>query len=211
MRRSEPPPERLSEGGQAAGRHLGRPRRLAVDGQVVDAVLRVLERDGYAGLRIEDVAAEAGVAKTTVYRRWPTKGALVAAAVSRLYLDRVQPVDYGDLRVDLVALLQETYEVLFRGPGRVLEDLVRESGRGPELADIVRATNEARRRAFHLAMSRAVARGELGADADHELMIDLLVGPLWTRLLVAGGVIVARDIETIVDAVLEGVLAEPAS
>jgi len=190
---------------------VGRPRREGVDAQVVDAVLRALSRDGYSSLRIDDVAAEAGVAKTTVYRRWPTKDALVAAAVSHLYLDRVQPVDNGDLRSDLLALLRETCEVLFRGSGRVLEDLVRESGHGRELAGIVRATNEARRRAFHLAMNRAVARGELGADADHELMIDLLVGPLWTRLLVTGGVIVEGDVEAIVDAVLRGVLLDSGS
>lgn len=192
---------------------MGRPRREGVDGAVVDVVLKALVRDGYAGLRIDDVAAEAGVAKTTVYRRWPTKEALVAEAVSRLYLDRVQPVDHGDLRADLVTLLRDTCEVLFRGSGRVLEDLVRESGRGRGrdhgLAAVVRATNEARRRAFHLAMNRAVARGELDVATDHELLVDLLVGPLWTRLLVTGSVVVEDDVEAIVDAVLDGVLAGP--
>jgi AcrR family transcriptional regulator len=181
-----------------------------VDGLVVDVVLRALARDGYAGLRIDDVAAEAGVAKTTVYRRWPTKEALVAAAVSQLYLDRVSAVDHGDLRSDLLVLLRGTCEVLFRGSGRVLEDLVRESGRSRELAEVVRATNEARRRAFHLAMNRAVARGALDASIDHELLVDLLVGPLWTRLLITGGLVVEGDLEAIVDAVLSGVLVRPA-
>ena len=192
-----------------AGRRLGRPRREDVHDRVVTAVLASLARDGYARLRIDDIAAQVGVAKTTVYRRWPSKDALVAEAVSRLYLDRVQPVDHGDLRSDLVALLRDTYELLFRGPGRVLEDLVRESGDHRELADVVRATNEARRRTFHQAMDRGVARGELDAAADHDLVVDMLVGPMWTRLLVTGGVMAAGDVEVVVDAVLDGLRPAP--
>lgn len=164
-----------------------------------------LQRDGYADLRIDEVAAEAGVAKTTVYRRWATKEALIAEAVNRLYLDQVASVDHGDLRTDLVSLLGDTRQVLFQGAGRVLEDLVRQSGVSRDLAQVVKATNDARRRAFHQALNRGVARGEIDASVDHDLMIDLLVGPLWTRLLITGGVVSPTDVETIVDSVLVGV------
>jgi hypothetical protein len=97
--------------------------------------------------------------------------------VRELYLDRVTAEDRGELRADLLALVSETYELLFEGPGRVIEDLVRGSAASRELADVVRSTTQARRRAFHQAMNRAVARGELDPAIDHDLVIDLLVGP----------------------------------
>lgn len=144
------------------------------------------------------------MAKTTLYRRWPSKDLLVAAAVRRLYLDQVQAVDHGELRADLVGLLAETRHLLFDGPGRLVEDLVRESGASGELADVVRSTTDARRRAFHLAMNRGVARGELDPDVDHDLLIDVLMGPLWTRLLVTGPTIRSDEVTAIVDFVLDG-------
>ena len=186
-------------------RRPGRPRDDSADDKILAAALARLERDGYEHLRVDDVAADAGVAKTTLYRRWESKEALVAEVMRRLYLDRVPAVDHGDLRADLVALVGETYRLLFEGPGQVVEDLVRSSGASRELADVVRATTQARRRAFHQAMNRAVARGELDPAADHDLVIDLLVGPLWTRLLVSDLTMSPDDVETIVDAVLDGV------
>lgn len=176
-----------------------------MDERILDAALSLLIRSGYEGLRVDDVATDAGVAKTTLYRRWASKEALVAEVVRRLYLDRVQAADHGHLRADLVALLSESFELLFEGPGRVIEDLVRESGASRELAQLVRSTTEARRRAFHQAMNRGVARGELDPAVDHELIIDLLVGPLWTRLLVTERPMTGDDVATIVDAVLSGV------
>jgi AcrR family transcriptional regulator len=183
----------------------GRPRAEGVDEKILEAALAGLVRSGYERLRVDDVAADAGVAKTTLYRRWRSKASLVADAVGRLYLDRVQPADHGTLRADLVALVRDTYELLFEGPGRVIEDLVRESGSNRELADAVRSTTDVRRRAFHQALDRAVARGELDPSIEHDLVIDLLVGPLWTRLLVSDSPMRREDIETIVDGVLTGV------
>lgn len=186
-------------------RRPGRPREQGVDEKILDVTLNRLMRVGYAQLRVDDIAADAGVAKTTLYRRWPSKDVLVAQVMRQLYLDRVQSDDHGSLRDDLLDLLRETYELLFEGPGRVIEELVRESGTSRELAEVVRSTTDARRRAFHQAMNRAVARGELDPSLDHELVIDLLVGPLWTRLLVSDAPMTETDVETIVDAVLDGV------
>jgi AcrR family transcriptional regulator len=186
-------------------RRVGRPREHGVDEKILNAALSRLVRWGYAQLRVDDVAADAGVAKTTLYRRWSSKEALVADVVRRLYLDRVRATDLGDLRADLVALVRESHELLFDGPGHVVEDLVRESGASRELAAAIRSTTDARRRAFRQVMNRGVARGELDPSIDHELVIDLLVGPLWTRLLVTDTPLAKDDVETIVDAVMDGV------
>jgi AcrR family transcriptional regulator len=186
-------------------RRAGRPREDGVDERILNAALSRLVRWGYGQLRVDDVAAEAGVAKTTLYRRWASKEALVADVMRRLYLDRVQATDQGNLRADLVALVRESYELLFDGPGHVVEDLVRESGASRELATVIRSTTDARRRAFRQVMNRGVARGELDPSIDHELVIDLLVGPLWTRLLVTDTPLTKDDVETIVDSVMDGV------
>jgi AcrR family transcriptional regulator len=186
-------------------RRAGRPREHGVDEKILNAALSRLVRWGYAQLRVDDVAADAGVAKTTLYRRWASKQALIADVMRRLYLDRVQVTDEGDLRADLVALVRETYELLFEGPGHVVEDLVRQSGESRELAAVIRSTTDARRRAFRQVMNRGVAQGELDPSFDHELVIDLLVGPLWTRLLVTDTPLTNDDVGMIVDAVMDGV------
>ena len=193
------PAPRLTPSRREQRRGRGRPRDESADDKLVAAALARLVRDGYERLRVDDVAADAGVAKTTLYRRWESKEALVADVMRQLYLDRVQAEDHEELRADLIALVRETYRLLFEGPGRVIEDLVRSSGASRELADVVRSTTQARRRAFHQAMNRAVARGELDPAADHDLVIDLLVGPLWTRLLVSDLTMSPDDVETIVD------------
>jgi AcrR family transcriptional regulator len=164
-----------------------------------------LGREGYGSLRVDDIAAEAGVAKTTLYRRWQSKDQLVADAVRSLFLEHIPRVDTGELRGDLLALVQETHNLLFEGPGRIIEDLVRESGTSRDLAGVVRATNDARRRVFHEALNRAVARGEVAPALQHELVIDILVGPLWTRRLVTGAPVTAEDIEAVVEVVLDGI------
>lgn len=180
---------------------------MELDGRILDATITRLHRGGYGQMRIDDVAADAGVAKTTLYRRWPSKDLLVADAVRRVYDDRVGAVDTGDLRTDLLTLVRESYDVLTAGAGRVIEDLVRQSGSSRELAAVVRATNDARRRALHAALNRGVARGEVDPSVQHELVIDLLVGPIWTRRLVTDGSLTEADLEAIVDITLRGVRA----
>lgn len=199
-RRASPP---SGSGGARGARGPGRPRSPVLDERIVDATISRLRRGGYACLRVDDVAADAGVAKTTLYRRWPSKEALVADAVRRLFAVEVRPVDTGALRSDLFELVKESYALL-DGPGRVLEDLVRESAASRELTDVVRATTDVRRRAYHEALNRAVARGDLPPTVPHDLLVDLLTGPLWTRRLVTGRPLTEADVERVVDLVLDG-------
>jgi len=69
---------------RTAGRRPGRPRREDVDAAILDATIDELEEHGYAAVNIEAVAARAGVAKRTVYRRWPSKDDLMFDAISKL-------------------------------------------------------------------------------------------------------------------------------
>src|SRR5215472_682720 len=82
------------------GGRRGRPRDNAVDSRVLDAAWDLLHARGFTALTVEEVAERAGVAKTTVYRRWPTKDHLAVALAARI-LGEVPIADTGDLRADL--------------------------------------------------------------------------------------------------------------
>ena len=192
-----------SRGGARPG--AGRPRRADADGAILGATAELVLGVGYGSLRVDDVAARAGVAKSTIYRRWPSKAALVAAAVEELYLGRVAVPDTGALRSDLEALLSNSYQLLTAGPGRLFEILIRESGQRPELTEVVATTMHARRRLYHQVFNRAIARGEIRPETDVALTIDLLLGPLWVRLLVTGDPIDRDAIGRTIDTVLHGV------
>jgi AcrR family transcriptional regulator len=184
----------------------GRPRQPGVEQAVFEAALDLLASRGYRQITMETLAERAGVSRTTIYRRWPTKAGVVAAAVSSLYLDQAEVPDTGSLAEDLVALLSETYRVMADGDGRVLEQLVRQSGQNPELVDVVRSIFYARRRVSATALNHAIARGELTPDIDQELLLDLLLGPLWFRLLVSGAPITPEEARSVVELVLDGAL-----
>ena len=188
----------------------GRPRRPGVEDAVFQAMLGLLTSRGYREISVETLAERAGVSRTTIYRRWPTKAAIVAAAVSSLYLDRVEVPNIGSLSEDLVALLSESYRLMADGDGRVLERLVRESGQNPELVDVVRSILYARRRLYATLLNRAIARGELPPEIDQELLLDLLLGPLWFRLLLSGVPITPEAARPVVQIVLEGALTQGA-
>jgi AcrR family transcriptional regulator len=178
-----------------------------VEAAVFKAALDLLASRDYRQITMETLAERAGVSRTTIYRRWPTKAGVVAAAVSSLYLDQAEVPDTGSLSEDLVALLSETYGVMADGDGRVLEQLVRQSGQNPELVDVVRSILYARRRVSATVLNHAIARGELTADIDQELLLDLLLGPLWFRLLVSGAPITTNEARSVVELVLDGALA----
>jgi AcrR family transcriptional regulator len=177
-----------------------------VEQAVFEATLRLLDTRDYGDISIETLAERAGVSRTTIYRRWPSKAAVVAAAVSSLYLDRVEVPDTGSLSQDLVTLLTETYRVMADGDGRVLEKLVRQAGQNPELTELVRSILYARRRMYATILNRAIARGEMPPEADQELLLDLLLGPLWFRLLVSGAPITPAAARSVVELVLTGAL-----
>jgi AcrR family transcriptional regulator len=181
-----------------------------VEEAVFQATLALLASRGYGEISMETLAERAGVSRTTIYRRWPSKAAAVVAAVSSLYLDRVEVPDTGSLSDDLVTLLSESYRVMADGDGRVLERLLRESGQHSELVDVVRSILYARRRLYATILSRATARGELTAEVDQELLLDLLLGPLWFRLLVSGAPITPDAARSVTELVLEGALTRGA-
>lgn len=144
----------------------------------------LLER-GFAGLTIERVAARARVAKTTIYRHWPNRGALAVSVCAGLVVPAPVP-DTGDPRADLVSLVGGPAEGLAAAPwAKALASLIDVAQRDPELARLHAAFIAQRASAAATVLRRAVAAGQLPADTDVDLAVGLLVGPLFYRRLVS--------------------------
>ncbi|MET7479245.1 TetR/AcrR family transcriptional regulator [Streptomyces sp. NPDC005648] len=199
----------------AAAPRRGRPRSEDADGRILRAAHQLLLERGYDGFVMDEAALRAGVAKTTLYRRWPTKDHLLVALVARIQ-DEVPVTDTGDIRRDLVSYLTAIATGLdrMRRVGRadgdtdrsagVVAELVAAAARHPDVGEAVRALF-ARRNALPLALlDRARERGALRAEVSSALLFDQLAGALYYRLLVTGEPVGARYAEDLVDQVLAG-------
>jgi AcrR family transcriptional regulator len=188
----------------------GRPRDGALDDRILEQVVALLGSRGYAGLTLDELAVRSGVAKSTILRRWPSKAAVAAAGVERVALQSVDVPNSGSVRGDLGALLHGARETFVRGRGQFVARLLREAGHHPEITDLLDAVLHTRRQAYRRVLARAVARGELDPSVDQELMIDMLMGPLWTRLLITRDPITPDYVDANLQAVLAA-FAVPAS
>jgi len=201
-------------------RQGGRPRDERAHQLILDATLELLWEVGYAAMTIEGVAAHAGVGKTTIYRRWPSKGALVVEAISGpicpiatgKWTIHLGPLpDTGSLRGDLLTFV-ERVNYAFNAPlaSRTLPGLAADLAADTDLARAYReAVVKPKRLRIAEVLQRAKARGELHAAADVELLCDLLVGPLLYRALLTGEPVDHAAAEALVDSVLRGLGMPP--
>ncbi|MDI2124877.1 TetR/AcrR family transcriptional regulator [Yinghuangia seranimata] len=170
----------------AAGRpHTGRRRNEQVRRAILDAVMRLLARADGSPVTVDTIAKEAGVGKQTIYRWWPSKGAVFLDALTDHAVTVVPDADTGTLAHDLEIVIGASYTgAVAPQTAPVLTTLVREAAHDPHLAAMMRDFTAVRRAALHAVLERARARGELAEDADVELMVDQVYGVLWYRLLV---------------------------
>jgi len=160
-------------------RRGGRSARVVSD--VLRTTLEIIGEHGFAGLRIEDVAARAGVNKTTIYRRWPTRGDLLIAALTSL---STQPAsaETGRLECDLHATLMTATTMRSTSVGRgVVRALITERG-DPEVDRVVQVIKERHRAPARSVLERARQRGDLPRRVDVELLLDVLTGTIHGRL-----------------------------
>ena len=158
-------------------------------------------------MSIEEVAARAGVGKATIYRRWPSKGLLALDAFVVLF-SAEQPVpDTGSLRGDLLAALRTWVLAVTTTPnGRLLASLIGVAQHDPELHAAWRDRVLEPLRARHRVMlERAVARGEIPASVDFEVVLDLFFGAAQHRLLLGHLPMTGHFIESVVDIILSGI------
>lgn len=197
---------------QMATARRGRPRDGAVDRRVLSAAWGLLQAGGYAALNVDDVAERAGVAKTTLYRRWPTKDHLAVAVGARM-LGEVPIPDTGNLRRDLTEFAGALAGSLGRlrtaghdggaSPGLAAE-LVAAAARHPDIGEAVRAGYAQRHALARARLERAVSREGLRPDLDPALLIEQLVGPIYYRILITGAPADRGYAGRLVDALLDG-------
>jgi len=192
--------------GQRAGQR-GRPRSPEADRAILAAALDLLASRGLAAMSIEEVAARAGVGKATIYRRWPSKGLLALDAFVAAFREQQPPPDTGTLRGDLVAALTAWVRLVTQTPmGPMLTGLIAEAQHDPGLRAAWRdRVLEPLRSQHRLMLDRAIARGELPATVDQEVVLDLFFGAAQHRLLLGHLPLTDDFISSLVDVILNGI------
>ncbi|WP_181808048.1 TetR/AcrR family transcriptional regulator [Streptomyces shenzhenensis] len=194
----------------------GRPRRADVDRTVIETVLRLLtEGSSFAELSIEGIAREAGIGKTTVYRRWPSKDALLLDVLQSVEGPLPEPTGRS-LREDLVGAIEATrLRGLAKYESALMRNMLTQVHSSPELWQHYQHTFVLpRRQVLGRILERGITAGEIRSDLgeDLELLIDMVVGPvLYRATLRPDALLVDRLAEKVVDTFLDGVRPRPRS
>ncbi|MFJ1846070.1 MULTISPECIES: TetR/AcrR family transcriptional regulator [unclassified Streptomyces] len=186
----------------SVNRRPGRGPRAAE--AIFDTTLRHLAKRGYSRLTIEAVAQDAGVNKTTIYRWWPSKPALLRAAMLHSRVLDVDIPDTGSLRGDLITLTEQVIGLLTGGRTEPIARAMT-SGTGlpdDELTALTRDFFADRFSREQPVFTRAAARGELPENTDPMLVLDLIAGAVWMRVLLRREPVPPHFAREIVDAVL---------
>lgn len=177
-----------------------RPRRS--DDDILDATIDVIAEHGVSGTTVDTVAMTCGVSKATIYRHWGSRAQLIHAAISSLEGPSVE-AEGESLREDLTVLLSHLVEYFNRRDiGRVFPSFIDAAVRDPELAELHRQTMRRARVSFEKVVRRGIERGELPADLDVGLFIDVVRAPFIYRRVVAQTPVRIEDIEPVLDLVL---------
>jgi AcrR family transcriptional regulator len=166
----------------------GRPPSASAHRAILDAARALLAERDLAHLNLEQVAARAGVGKATIYRHWPTREALALELLLEMVGDMHPARDRGDTRAELIAIVEGTLRALTQSPlGRVMQGLFSELALNPAIAAPFRSVVvRARRAAIAEVLTRGIRRGQVRSHADVDLATELLIGPVYYRLLFGG-------------------------
>ena len=168
-------------------RRPGRPRSPEAHAAILRAALELAVEGGLRGLSMEAIAARAGVGKATIYRRWKSKANLFAEAIGSIAVNPEIP-DTGSVAGDFAAASGAAVGRMAPEAFRVLPRLLADAADDPELLEGLQAAlMRPRRAAIATILRRGIERGELRADLDLELVSDMLIGPMITRVLMSGG------------------------
>ena len=173
--------------------------------QVLVATVGELAESGYSAFRMDAVSAAARVNKTTIYRRWPDKARLVAAAVewTRRFVHDVPLPDTGSLERDLSEAFRRRVSFKDRVEGRAWARLLAEK-HDPGVASIIDDAVKERSQAWYAMVTRAVARGELPKGTDPRLLLSMLGAVVDTWNASSSGRLKAELLEAAVRTVVAG-------
>ncbi len=198
----------LSHDPAAPAARAGRPRNSSIDAAVLDATDAVLDDSGYSRFTLEEVARRAGTTKPAIRRRWPTRQHLVLAVLARR-LGAAQVPDTDCTLCDLTDGINVFVAAFQRMPPDVLGPLLADcAGESALRADFMATLFEPPRTAVAHTLNRALARGDLRADLDRELTLDLLGSLIHYRTLFGHAPTSAAEIERAVETLLQGIATD---
>ena len=183
----------------------GRPRSELARQAILRSTLKILGRNGFSEFKIEEVAEQAAVGKATVYRWWPNKGALIADAFAGSITRKLHFPDTGSVYSDMSQQMRQLIKVFRSRRGRIVSAIL---AAGQSDKDLIRAFRERfllpRRNEAYLTLRRAIARGELRKDADLDLLLDSLYGPIYMRFLIQHDQLTPEFVDHLCALVLRG-------
>ena len=192
---------------------MARPRSEAARQAALDATVDLLLATGVEGVTFDEVAARSGVAKTTLYRHFGTKQAMVVAAASSCLVEVTTP-DTGDLRTDLRTIFDhwKVKEEAHRVPD-LMPALLAASDRDADLHGLVLAMLDERRRPIRTVLQLAQLRGEIDPDLDLDVAVAMLTGPFVQRRMIDRHEVTDEFRDAVLEHVVSGLLAtrEPAT
>jgi AcrR family transcriptional regulator len=182
---------------------VARPRSEATRRAILGAALELIETDGYARLTMEGIAKRAEVSKQTIYRWWPSPAAVLMEALNERAQTLVPGRDLGSFEPNVRAFVRRTVAALHGGLAPLVAHLMAEAQRDPEFAATFGERFLARRRdALHALFIQARTRGEIGADIDSRLLVEIAFGTIWYRVLARHAPLNRRFADQLSDALL---------
>jgi AcrR family transcriptional regulator len=198
-------PAHTNRGGGRRERSPGRPRSEQARLAILRSTLKLLEKDGFSELNIEAVAAHAGVGKTTVYRWWSNKAALIADAFASSTTRKLHFPDTGSVRTDMSQQMRQVIKIFCSRRGRIVSAIL---GGGQSDRDLIAAFRERflwpRRQEAYATLRRGILRGELRKDQDLDLLLDSLYGPIYMRFLIRHDKLTPDFVDRLCELVLGG-------
>ncbi len=170
--------------------------------EILAITVNLIAQHDISGLTVDMVAEKCGVSKATLYRRWPSRAALVFAAMTYTHQPGTDP-DTGSVREDLAILLKELVDYLNRPDGgRVLAAFLNAAIRDPSLSVLQRSISKSERSNYERVIERAIKRGELAANVNARLMTDILISPFLYRRIIDNTVARQSDIRPVINVAL---------
>ena len=197
--------------GTGEKRSPGRPSSEESRQSILRSTLKLLKQQGgFAELSIEAIVADASVGKTTVYRWWPTKAALVADAFSTSADEELRFPNTGSVQSDMSLQMRRLIRIFRSRRGKVVAALLAGGQSDPKLIEAFRDRFLwPRRKQAYQTLQRGIDRGELPADCDLDLVLDSLYGPIYMRFLIRHDKLADSFADEICGLVLKGLKCLP--
>jgi AcrR family transcriptional regulator len=193
---------------EAGPRGRGRPRDEVARGRILESALEVLEEAGFANTTTDAIAERAGASKATIYRWWPNKAAVLIEALRQQVAQEMPFPDTGDVRRDIREQLQNFMRLLTGRRGRIFKAFIAAAQSDPEFAEAFRSVwIQPRRTEAKAVLEGHKITGTLPKNTDLEVVMDLIYGPIYFRLLAGHAPLTAEFADEIAEFALRGLMS----